>query len=280
MESTPEGRTQDAFAQISSATGAQRQALIENFLTERRKLIERVTASVARTVLRQDNRQRLTPDVESVVWECAWQILTEDHDGLDQVVSFGAVLTSRARREATKHLESPAVTGVGGTSNLRTKQRAVGVSRRELRSVLGVEPDVDQLVEYHNEKMTRRRSNPTKQGALVEPSDLAVTPQAVLADSDDGVPEAAAPAGPALTPTEGHGLAREVVDRCTRHCPELGAVAHTWLGDYLQAGDFGDDPVADVAGRVGRSVAWTRGQMLQVREVAQQVALEWGLGRG
>lgn len=281
MDLTPEEpMTEDVLTQIAHVTGAERDRLIEAFLADRRALIDRVTTSVLRfmTPGRPRAAPVLRPDVESVVWECAWQILRESHESLDQVVSFDAVLTSRAKRDAVKHVESSAVTGVAGTANLRTKQRAVGTSRRELRSVLGVEPDTDQLLEYHNDKMRSRRSDPIKQGVLASREDLEVAPRTVLAAADTGPVPPDGDDDAALTSLEGHDLASEILDRCRGRSGDLGLVAQCWLAEYVTDGHFDSLSVSDIAREVGHSAEWTRSRMLDVRVIARDVALEWGVG--
>lgn len=282
MDLTPEEPTpEDVLTQIAHTTEEDRDALIETFLSDRRALIDKVASTVLSflTPGRPDSRPALRPDVESVVWECAWQMLRESPEGLDRVRSFGGVLTARAKRDAVKHIESSAVTGVAGTANLRTKQRSVGNSRRELRSVLGVEPDTDRLLEYHNDKVTARRSDPVKQGALVSEEDLQVQPRTVLAVTDDGPAPAGGDADAALAPLEGRDMASEIIARSLARSSALGLVARCWLNEYVNDGHFDSASVADIAREAGRSPEWTRSRMLDVRVIARDVALEWGVGQ-
>ena len=275
MTDTPDLPSDDGLEEIAHASGDRRDQLIEDFLRSRTALLERVTRQVLWHMGQHPRTSRHREDVESTVWECGWQILRERRPDLDQLVSFGAVLTSRSKREAVKMVESPAVTGASGTSGLRTRQRAAGRSRAELRRLLGVEPDVDELVEFHNSKVAETRSNPAKQGALVTREELDATPGAVLPDSPTGAPAEPDEGQAPISSSEGREMVAEIIDRCDRESPEMGRVARSWLGEYAAGGYIGSSSDPSREATTSREVTRIRSAMLDVRVVAREVALEW-----
>lgn len=265
----------DDLATLARASGPEREALLEDFLRAHAPVLRRIASLTLRYF---GVGERLRHDVESEVWMAALEILREARPDMDRIGSFEAFLTSRSRRAVARMLDSPGLTGVAGTTYLRRKQRSVARSRSRLRQVLGVEPDTDTLLDWHNEQVAARVSDPVRQGAFVTAEDLAATPHTVLAAADADERRADPAPAPELDEVEGRALAGQIVRRCAQVSPMTATVAGQWLAGHLQVPGSGPVSAASVAAGLGLSPPVARRYLEQVRAVALEVATEWGFG--
>ena len=116
--------------------------------------------------------------------------------------------------------------------------------------------------------MRGRRSNPEKQGALVDLSDLEnILPVADIADHD----RALANDDAVIAPVEARDLIRNVIDACFQISPQLGQTAQAWVGNaYAEPPHVGDEK--DIAREVGVTRKRAGELLTQVREHAQDIA--------
>lgn len=189
-------------------------------------------------------------DVTSIVAERVLTVLREfasqgKHAGVQNWYSY---LYSVSRYAALAYFNSSQVTAASGMTALLRRQRHIGRIRSELRGSLGREPSDMEIVEAANQNMRERRSNPSKQGALVDLSDMTVVlPAADVQDYDREVED---DEGSLLAPVEGRMLVTLIVDACAEISDELGTVAQTWIGEmYSEPPAIGSVP--EIASALG-----------------------------
>ncbi|WIB65454.1 hypothetical protein [Curtobacterium sp. MCBD17_040] len=169
-------------------------------------------------------------DVISVIAERTLEVLREavlpgKHDKVEAWYSY---LNGISRYAALAYFNSSEVTAASGMVALQRKQRHIARVREDLRKKLGREPERTEIVDAANEQMRARRSNPEKQGVLVELTDLdGVLPVADIADHDRAVEED----DYVISPIEGRELVELAIETCFEHSSELGKTAEVWLGD-------------------------------------------------
>jgi hypothetical protein len=194
-------------------------------------------------------------DIISVVAEHVLGIIREaaepgKHEGVSNWYSY---LYGASRYASLAYFGSSKVTAASGMTSLLRKQRHIARTRATLRGSLGREPMDVEIIDAANQDMRERRSNPEKQGALVDLSDLnIILPTADVADHDRALSDTDETS--LLAPVEGQELVTLIVNACTEISVELGAVAHVWIG-----GSYAEPPVlgtsSDVAREVLREVA-------------------------
>lgn len=168
-------------------------------------------------------------DVISVIAERTLEVLNEalvpgKHE---KVANWYSYLNGISRYAALAYFNSSEVTAASGMVALQRKQRHIARVREDLRKKLGREPEPMEIVDSANEQMRARRSNPEKQGVLVELADLDnVLPVADIADHDRAV-EAD---DYVISPVEGRELVELVISACFEHSDTLGKVADVWVG--------------------------------------------------
>lgn len=114
-------------------------------------------------------------------WEEITAVLTEailQHirsftaDDLAKVRTVGSHLFFRGKEAVTRWLDSPAVTFASEMSGISRRNRIAGAAIRELRSSLGREPEVQEVVNFVNSRALENRKNAVKQGALITAADV------------------------------------------------------------------------------------------------------------
>lgn len=217
-----------------------------------------------------DTNYRHREDLTSVAAERVLEVLNESlepgkHENVENWYAYLYGVTSYA---VLAYFNSSDVTVAGGMTALMRRQRLVARTREELRSQLGREPEAQEIIDAHNAKMRSRRSNPEKQGALVELADLEnILPVADIDDHDRAVSADDA----VIAPVEAKQLIEHIIDACYGVSPQLGQTAQVWVGAaYSEPPYIGD--VKDVA----QTVQVTRrraGELLtQAREHARDLA--------
>jgi hypothetical protein len=113
------------------------------------------------------------PVLVATVREEAWRMVAA-LGGPDEVPAerFWDQLHVRARSAIRELVESGATTGFGGATGACRRQRSLRTSAAAFLAERGRAASVNELVEFHDERMRKRRADPIKQGALLSPKDL------------------------------------------------------------------------------------------------------------
>jgi hypothetical protein len=208
-------------------------------------------------------------DVVSVVAERVIEVLreSENPEKHQDVLNWYAYLYGVSQYAVLAYFNSASVTAATGMTSLMRRQRLLAHTREELRGALGREPEAQELLDAHNTKMRARRSNPEKQGAIVDMSDLdVVLPAADIADHDRAI----AADDAVLSPVEGRDLVGHIVDVCYKLSPDLGEASRIWLGSvYSEPPVMGDEK--DVARELGITRARAANLLAQAREHARDL---------
>jgi hypothetical protein len=217
-----------------------------------------------------DTTYRHREDLTSVAAERVLEVLNESllpgkHENVENWYSYLYGVTSYA---VLAYFNSSDVTVAAGMTSLMRRQRLVARTREELRGKLGREPEPQEIIDAHNAKMRTRRSNPEKQGALVELADLEnILPVADIQDHDRAIGQD----DEVIAPVEAKQLIETVIDSCFKISPHLGQTAEVWLGNaYAQPPYIGDEK--DVAQTVQVTRRKATEMLTQVRDIAQDIA--------
>ena len=186
---------------------------------------------------------------------------------------FWDQLHVRARSAIRELVESGETTGFGGATGACRRRRSMRTSAAAFLAERGRAAAVDELVEFHNERMRKRRADAIKQGALLSPADL--VEKRIIPTDPDNLPETCSveEAGRLMR----HELARaleEILARCAAVSQRTGQVARAYVAAALA-----DQPTA--ARTLGRSIGWSEATVLRelhtVKRIARQVLREHGV---
>lgn len=212
--------------------------------------------------------------IDDVVSVCVERMIVMLKEARDlgrhaEVENWYSYLYGACRYAALAYFHSPEVTPASGMTAVMRRQRHVARTRNELRAKLGREPKDEEIISAANDKMRERRSNPEKQGALVDISDLTVVlPATDIADYDranDGDEDAAA-----LTPVEGRMLVQHIVDAAADLSPQMATAARTWIGAmYAEPPRLGT--VAEIAEQCEVSTQRATRIVSLLRDLAREV---------
>lgn len=196
------------------------------------------------------NRQHLD-DVVHVSVERSMTMLRElvDPNKHKNVTNWYSYLYGACRYASQSYFHSGEVTVASGMTSALRRQRQLGRMREKLRGNLGREPEDQELIDAVNADMRARRSNPEKQGVLVNLADLQlITPAAdfndydrAIDDSDDDSP---------IAPVEGKKLVRTIIERCDQVSTVYGRTARVWIG-----GMYAEPPVLGTTGDVAKELS-------------------------
>ena len=187
-------------------------------------------------------------DVVSVLAERTLEVLAEalipgKHE---KVANWYSYLNGISRYAALAYFNSSEVTAASGMVALQRKQRHIARVREDLRKKLGREPEPTEIVDSANEQMRARRSNPEKQGVLVELADLDnVLPVADIADHDRAVEDE----DYVLSAVEGRELVEAIIEACFEVSEALGKAAEVWVGSL-----YAEPPVLGTVTEVARTL--------------------------
>lgn len=209
-------------------------------------------------------------DVVSVVAERVLCILREStepgkHENVDNWYSY---LYASGRYASLAYFNSSKVTPSSGMVSVVRKQRHIARVKEVLRGRLGREPDHQEVMDAANADMRSRRSNPEKQGVLVDLSDLKVIiPTADVANHDRAI---VTDEQALLAPVEGRELIKLIVESCGEISPELGRAAHSWIGNmYSEPPSLGT--AADIALALDISTAKASRLLSSARDTARDL---------
>lgn len=205
-------------------------------------------------------------DVVSVVGIRVLEVLRESEQPgkHEDVLNWYSYLYGVSQYAVLAYFNSSSVTAATGMTSLMRRQRLLAHTKEELRGALGRDPEAQELLDAHNAKMTARRSNAAKQGALVDMSDLdVILPAADIADHDRAIDSDDA----VLSPVEGRDLINHIVDVCFQMSPDLGETARIWVGSV-----YSEPPVMGDEKDVARELGITRARALNLLEQAREHA--------
>jgi hypothetical protein len=210
-------------------------------------------------------------DVISIVALRVLAILREatEEGKHSSVINWYSYLYAAGRYAALAYFNSSDVTAASGMTAVLRKQRHIARIKNGLRSTLGPEPDDAELVEAANTNMRARRTNPEKQGVLVDLSDLhIIVPTADIDDHDRAIDSADDQA--ILAPVEGRELARLIVEACYEVSAELGHTSDVWIGGmYAEPPTLGT--ASDVALNLNVSASKATRLLGNARELARDL---------
>jgi hypothetical protein len=253
------------LAAIRGAVGAERDRRIAGFLTAHEPLVARIARQFgSRPAICWDNDG---PGLVATVREEAWRILAA-LGGPDEVPaeSFWDQLHVRARSAIRELVESGATTGFSGGTGACRRRRSLRTSAAAFLTERGRAASLDELVEFHNQRMRNRRADAIKQGALLSPADLVET--RIIPTDPTNLAEASSveEAGVLMR----HELVRvleEILARCAAVSPRTVQVARAYAAAALA-----DQPTA--AHSLGTTVGWSDATVLRELHTLKRIARE------
>jgi hypothetical protein len=258
---------------IRSAAGTERDRRTAGFLTAHEPLLERIAWQFgSRPAICWDNDG---PVLVATVREEAWRMLAAI-GSRDEVPpeSFWDQLHVRARSAIRELVESGATTGFSGGTGACRRRRSLRTSAAAFLAERGRAASVDELVEFHDQRMRNRRADPIKQGALLSPGDL--SEKRIIPTDPTNLPETCylEEAGLLMRHELAHVL-QEILARCAAVSPRTGQVARVYAAAALA-----DQPTA--AQSLGTALGWSEATVLRelhtVKRIAREVLRERGVG--
>jgi hypothetical protein len=257
---------------IRASAGAERDRRTAGFLTAHEPLMERIAWQFgSRPAICWDNDG---PVLVATVREEAWRMLAAI-GSCDEVPAetFWDQLHVRARSAIRELVESGATTGFSGGTGACRRRRSMRTSAAAFLAERGRAASVDELVEFHDERMRNRRADAIKQGALMSPKDL--VEKRIIPTDPTNLPERCCveEAGQFMR----HELVRaldEILARCAAVSPRTGQVARAYAAAALA-----DQPSA--ARNLGRTLGWSEATVLRelhtVKRIARQILRQHGV---
>lgn len=175
-------------------------------------------------------------DLRSEAATLLWQMLTDPavRASASRISGgLGVALCLRFADRCKALVESPSWTGSRGMSGVVRRRRALQMHRRRMEADLGREPSDDELIADFNARVSARRADAARQGALASLEDLrpaaAVSLDQAQADgwgdrvaaTVDDVPLLTAKAGP---------LIAAILRRASLHGNLLSDFVRAWIG--------------------------------------------------
>ena len=148
---------------IRGAAGAERDRRIAGFLTAHEPLMGRIAWQFgSRPAICWDNDG---PGLVATVREEAWRMLAAI-GSRDEVPAerFWDQLHVRARSAIRELVESGVTTGFGGGTGACRRRRSLRTSAAAFLRERGRPASVDELVEFHDQRMRKRRADPSSRG--------------------------------------------------------------------------------------------------------------------
>ncbi|MCC3299449.1 hypothetical protein [Arthrobacter caoxuetaonis] len=265
--------TRDIIRGIAAADKGAQHTLINTFISERWGLFKQIGWSLCRNFgVSTDGHG---DDFTSMVAEEAYKMLLEhlaDEEELDRVEVWEGMLKLRARQVVRNYLDREMAPAAEMTSALR-RVRLLNQTRDAMRMELKREPTDCEVVETHNEKMRRTRSNAVKQGVIASVDDLRT--YRACADVDDHDRAEPIDTEFVLHPVEGPRFLKLLVQRTAEYNERLGTAAELWLGG-LFSGEYPPriSSIEEIADAMGVSRSTARSYVRKIKEYAVLVAEE------
>ena len=257
---------------IRGAAGAERDRRIAGFLTAHEPLMGRIAWQFgSRPAICWDNDG---PGLVATVREEAWRMLAAI-GSRDEVPAerFWDQLHVRARSAIRELVESGVTTGFGGGTGACRRRRSLRTSAAAFLRERGRPASVDELVEFHDQRMRKRRADPVKQGALLSPAD--VVGKRIIPTDPNNLPET-------CCVEEAGVLTRHAAGSCTRvdPGPVRGGVAAHRAGRpcvYGRRTGGSADRGAQPRDRLGWSEATILRELHTVKRIAREVLRQHGV---
>jgi hypothetical protein len=257
---------------IQAAAGVERDRRIAGFLTAHEPLMKRIAWQFgSRPAICWDNDG---PGLVATVREEAWRMLAA-LGSRDEVSaeSFWDQLHVRARSAIRELVESGATTGFSGATGACRRRRSLRTSAAAFLTERGRSASVAELVEFHDERMRKRRADPVKQGVLLSPADL--VEKRIIPTDPNQLPDPCSieEAGPLMRHELG-GALEEILARCEAVSPRTGQVARAYTTAALA-----DEPTAarSLGARLGWSEATVLRELHTIKRIAHQVLCDRGV---
>ncbi|KQP63013.1 hypothetical protein [Nocardioides sp. Leaf285] len=261
---------------IRDTAAAQRSTLIDDFHRWAQPTVRRITAGILRE-MRLD-RNTWFDDIESSTAEAMFLLVievVEDRTSIDELVSFEALLTYRARSKAREFLDSSGgLNQASGQVGLKRRVKEMRWTLNHLTQTTGRVPSAQEVVEATNARMEEKRKDFRRQGMECSLEDYAYLEMGPAA-SLENTPEPSV-ADPNENPAPLHAAERldfiaMIIARCAQHSEILAQVAEVWLDPATQSAYDGHPSASDVAPLVGLAPQTCRTKIALVREYARQV---------
>lgn len=256
----------ELIAELRDVEPTQREQIIDRIVNIMYPHIQNWTPKFCR--VSGDVTGNHSDDVVSIVAVRVLSILREATEGGKHaaVINWYSYLYAAGRYAALAYFNSSEVTAASGMTAMLRKQRHIARTKNGLRSTLGREPNDAELVEAANVDMRARRSNPEKQGVLVDLSDLhIIVPTADIEDHDRAIDTDDDQA--ILAPIEGRELARLIVEACSEVSSELGHAADVWIGNM-----YAEPPTLGTASEVASALNVTASKATRLLGNARDLA--------
>lgn len=271
---------QAQLSAVGAASGLVRDRLIEDFLRSQRDLI----AFVAR---RQCRVYRLSysshyDEIHALVAATAWQILAAiGTPGAPEIESWPAYLTMKSRTQVRIHTQSPAHTGVSGsTAAIRRHQTLTSLLSREKAS-RGVDDlpteHIQKVIDAYNDDIAERRVDAAHQGALLSLDDMASIQLVQWGDTDS--PQTFTLDEAEIAQFEMVDVIRSVITMAYAERHDLGVIAQAYYGPYLADGEADRPRPADIANSTSLNRMKVSRGIMRIHELSREVLAEHGVVR-
>lgn len=265
--------TLEAIRAIAAAAPSHRPRMIDAFMRARLGLFRQIAYGLCRTYgLAADQH---ADDFASMVAETAYTTLArqiEDPEELDTVMIWEAKLRLTSRQVVREFLDKEMAPATQMTSVFR-RLRVLNQTRDAMRMEFGREPSDREVVDEHNARMRKSRSNAAKQGVLASVDDLGVYRAA--ADVDDHDRSEPVDTDFVLHPVEGPKFIKLLVERTAAYNERLGEAASLWLsGLYREDGPPMIATAEEIAEALDVSKSTARAYIRKIKEYAVVVAQE------
>lgn len=165
--------THDELREILIAKDVQRKGLINDFMIRRKPGFLRQAAQICQHF--HLNRNNMYEDVAQIVAQTSFEMILkilDEPQELEEIVSFEAVLKTRAQNAVYQFLRSGAVTPMSGMGNVERRRALLARTHREMLAETGVEPSNEMLIAETNRKLLATNKDPKRSGLLVSEADL------------------------------------------------------------------------------------------------------------
>lgn len=248
----------------STPDQASRNALIGEFLRD----YNTQNLAIAKRLHRRVSGRMRLDEAALLVQEVTYDKLS--HAEVGEIRNWAGWLTHAVATELPKVLDAENVGGMSKTKRLLRRRRSMWQTRIELAKKLGYDPDDEQVVAAHNERIRATQANPERHGDLAKVSDL----QPVMV-SDPHESTMCTDMSAGLVDVVCAETVDAIVDACAEVDDELACIAENWL--WIEEGVLciEDSPTA-LAEAVPTKISARRAKALlaEAKAIAARVVLE------
>ena len=179
--------THDELRTILVARDRERKDLINDFLFARKQVFLRHAGQLCHHF--RQSRNTMFEDIAQIVAQTAFEMILEmlrKPELIDEIVSFEAVLKTRAQYATYQWLRSSAVTPMSGMSNVERRRSLLAKTRASMTAENGVAPTDDEVIEETNRRLHETNKDPKRSGFLVSKADLSssVSVSSIIDETD------------------------------------------------------------------------------------------------